>query len=309
MKVVFMGTPEFAVPILRALILSHDVGLVVTQPDRPKGRGRNISSPPVKSLAIEYNIPVVQPTKLKGNIEAYNLIKETKPDIIVVAAYGNILPKEILTLPPMGCINVHASLLPKYRGAAPINWAIINGEKVTGISIVKMSEKLDAGDIILMKPVEISDKDNALTLNSKLSQVGADALIEALNMIENGTAQYLSQDEDEATYAPMLSKDVGHINWGKTKREIVNLVRGTWPWPGAYFCMNGKVIKVLECSINNEEINGRPGEVVKVDKEGLCVACADGSIRITMLQPEGKRAMSVDEYIRGNRVEAGTILI
>ncbi|MDI6601392.1 MAG: methionyl-tRNA formyltransferase [Thermoanaerobacteraceae bacterium] len=307
MKIVFTGTPEFAVPTLTGLIAHHDVILVVTQPDRPKGRGKKLSESPVKVCAKEHNITVIQPESLKKNDEVYNIIKKADPDVIVVTAYGNILPKEILELPQYGCINVHASLLPRYRGAAPINWAIINGENITGITIMKMNQRPDAGDIILSKEVEICEKDNALTLTDKLSRIGADALLKALDMIKNNAAVFKMQDESQATYAPMLTKKIGHINWNRSMKEIINLVRGTWPWPGAYFLLNGKMIKVIECS-KNKDLKGNPGEVLEANREGLYVGCNDGSIMITVLQPEGKRAMNVDEYLRGNKLERGTIL-
>lgn len=307
MRIIFMGTPQFAVPSLSALSDHHDVVLVITQPDRPKGRGRNLAEPPVKLYAAAHNIPVIQPESLKNNNEVFEIIKGKNPEVIVVAAYGNILPKEILEIPRYGCINVHASLLPNYRGAAPVNWAIINGEPVTGVTIMKMNQRLDAGDIILTREVKICNEDNALTLTDKLSLLGADTLLEALSMIESGTANYSPQDEGQATYAPMLSKEMGHINWNKSMEEIMNLVRGTYPWPGAYFYLNGKMIKVMDCH-KCEDLEGNPSEVLKVDKSGIYVGCKDGSIVITSLKPEGKRPMSVDEYLRGNSLNKGIIL-
>ncbi len=307
MKIIFMGTPEFAVPALTALAGSHDVELVVTQPDRPKGRGKNMAEPPVKICAEKNNIPVIQPKSLKKNKEIHDIIKGKNPELIVVAAYGNILPPNILNIPKHGCINVHASLLPKYRGAAPINWAIINGDATTGISIMKMDVGLDTGDVILSREIKISDEDNTFTMTEKLSKIGADVLLEAVKMIEDNKAVYRSQDEGQAVYAPMLTKKMGHIDWSKSMTDIINLVRGTYPWPGSYFYTNNKMIKIIDCFADSE-LNGRPAEVIKTDKKGIYVGCADGSIVITSIKPQGKRSMAANEYLRGNKIEIGTIL-
>jgi methionyl-tRNA formyltransferase len=306
MRIVFMGTPEFAVPSLKALIESGDeVVAVVTQPDKPKGRGLEVTPPPVKTLAQKYGIPVLQPQKIKTE-EFLKQLEELRPDIICVVAYGKILPKGILELPRYGCINVHASLLPKYRGAAPINWAIIRGEKVTGITTMKMDEGMDTGDILLQREVPIEDEDTAETLSHKLSLTGAEVLIETLNLLKEGKLKPIPQNHSQATYAPMLKKEDGEIDWGKTAEEIKNLVRGTLPWPGAYTFLDNKILKVYKVRV--VEGQGKPGEVIKSDKETLRVATGENALDILELQIEGGKRLDTATFLRGRKIREGTIL-
>jgi methionyl-tRNA formyltransferase len=306
MKIVFMGTPEFAVPSLKALIESGDeVVAVVTQPDKPRGRGLEVTPPPVKILAQKYGIPVLQPQKIKTE-EFLKQLEELRPDIICVVAYGKILPKGILELPRYGCINVHASLLPKYRGAAPINWAIIRGEKVTGITTMKMDEGMDTGDILLQREVPIEDEDTAETLSHKLSLTGAEVLIETLNLLKEGKLKPIPQNHSQATYAPMLKKEDGEIDWGKTAEEIKNLVRGTLPWPGAYTFLDNKILKVYKVRV--VEGQGKPGEVIKSDKETLRVATGENALDILELQIEGGKRLDTATFLRGRKIREGTIL-
>ncbi|GIW46467.1 MAG: methionyl-tRNA formyltransferase [Deltaproteobacteria bacterium] len=301
-----MGTPEFAVPSLKALIESGDeVVAVVTQPDKPKGRGLEVTPPPVKTLAQKHGIPVLQPQKIKTE-EFLKQLEELKPDIICVVAYGKILPKGILELPKYGCINVHASLLPKYRGAAPINWAIIRGEKVTGITTMKMDEGMDTGDILLQREVPIEDEDTAETLSHKLSLTGAEVLIETLNLLKEGKLKPIPQNHSQATYAPMLKKEDGEIDWGKTAEEIRNLVRGTLPWPGAYTFLDNKILKVYKVRV--VEGQGKPGEVIKSDKETLRVATGENALDILELQIEGGKRLDTATFLRGRKIREGTIL-
>ncbi|MFZ3065743.1 MAG: methionyl-tRNA formyltransferase [Nitrospirota bacterium] len=307
MKIVFMGTPEFAVPSLKALLNSKkEITAVVTQPDKPSGRGKRLTPPPIKVLALNSGVKILQPERLKD--EAFlNALREINPDIIVVAAYGKILPKDIIQLPRYGCINVHASLLPKYRGAAPINWAIINGEKETGITIMQMDEGLDTGGILLQKGIEITKEDTAGTLTEKLSGLGAGLLIEALNAIEKGEIKAAEQDNSKASYAPMLKKEDGQIDWTKGAKDIYNIVWGMDPWPGAFTYYKGELWKVWKVMHGNTG-KGRPGEILAADKDRIDVASKDNVISIIEMQPANKKRMPVSEFLRGHKVEAGVIL-
>jgi methionyl-tRNA formyltransferase len=306
MRIVFMGTPEFAVPSLKALIESEDeVVAVVTQPDKPKGRGLEVTSPPTKVLAEKHGIPVFQPQKIKTE-EFFNELKKFSPDLICVAAYGKILPKNILELPPYGCINVHASLLPKYRGAAPINWAIIRGEKVTGITTMKMDEGMDTGDMLLKREIPIDDEDTGETLSEKLSHVGALLLIETIRLLKEGKLTPIPQDHSQATYAPMLKKEDGNIEWKKPAEDIRNLIRGTLPWPGAYTTLDGKLLKIYKARVS--EGSGKPGEVIKSEFGILRVATGKGALDILELQIEGGKRLKTEEFLRGRRIKEGTIL-
>lgn len=306
MKILFMGTPEFAVASLQALIDSEDeVVAVVCQSDKPKGRGLEVTSPPTKILAEKQGIPVLQPQKIKTE-DFFNELKKLSPDLICVAAYGKILPKNILDLPPLGCINVHASLLPKYRGAAPINWAIISGEKITGITTMKMDEGMDTGDMILKKEVYIDDEDTGETLSQKLSNIGAELLIGTIKLLKEGKLHPIPQDHSQATYAPMLKKEDGHIEWGKSAQEIRNLVRGTIPWPGAYTTSEGKLLKIYKGRVS--EGAGRPGEVIKSDSGILRIATGSGALDVIELQIEGGKRLESKVFLRGRRIEGGTIM-
>ena len=306
MKIIFMGTPEFAVPSLRALVDSGDeVVAVVTQPDKPKGRGLEVAPPPTKVLAERHGIPVLQPAKIKTE-EFFNELKKFNPDLICVAAYGKILPKNILDLPHYGCINVHASLLPKYRGAAPINWAIIRGEKVTGITTMKMDEGMDTGDMLLKKEVPIEDEDTGETLSEKLSEIGARLLIQTIKLLKEGRLNPAPQDHSQATYAPMLKKEDGKIDWQKSAEEIRNLIRGALPWPSAYTNLEGKLLKIYKARL--AEGGGKPGEVMKSDSGILRVATGKGTIDILELQIEGGKKLQTQVFLRGRRIEEGMVL-
>ena len=306
MKIIFMGTPEFAVPSLRALIESgEDIVAVVTQPDKPKGRGLEIVLPPTKVLAEKHGIPVLQPAKIKTE-EFFNELKKFSADLICVTAYGKILPKNILDLPPHGCINVHASLLPKYRGAAPINWAIIRGEKVTGITTMKMDEGMDTGDMLLKEEVPIDDEDTGDTLSEKLSEIGARLLIETIRLLKEGKLNPIPQDHSQATYAPMLKKEDGKIDWQKSAEEIRNLIRGALPWPGSYTNLEGKLLKIYKVRLAGGE--GKPGEVIKSESGILRVATGKGALDILKLQIEGGKKLETQVFLRGRRIEEGMVL-
>ncbi|RMF93661.1 MAG: methionyl-tRNA formyltransferase, partial [Nitrospinota bacterium] len=244
LRIIFMGTPQFAVPSLEALLSSpHTVLTVVTQPDRPRGRGQRVTVSPVKAVAQKHRVPVIQPTTLRDR-ELYAYFRSLRPDIMVVVAYGKFLPASLLTLPPRGCINVHASLLPRLRGAAPINWALIRGETETGITIMQMNERMDAGDILLQRAIPIGERDTAQTLHDRLAPLGAECLQEALRLIEEGKAVFRPQEERYATYAPRLKKEDGHIDWTRRARDLYNLIRGVIPWPGAYTFRQGSRLKI-----------------------------------------------------------------
>ncbi|MEN2985214.1 MAG: methionyl-tRNA formyltransferase [Thermodesulfovibrionaceae bacterium] len=298
---IFFGTPEFAIPTLNALINnSEKILLVVTQPDRPKGRGQKIQPSEVKKVALYYNLPVIQPEKLRDE-SFLSKINSLNPEFAVVVAYGKILPKELLQIPKYGCINLHASLLPKYRGPAPIQWAIIKGEKVTGVTTMLIDEGLDTGPIFLQKQLEISEEDNALTLSKKLSEVGAELIVETLNKIRKGQIQPKPQ-VGEPSYAPTLKKEDGKINWNTSAKEIFNLVRGTYPWPCAYSFLKGERIKIIKAKVL--EGKAQPGLIVKA-KDELVVGTAEGLLKIIMLQPEAKRVMTAKDFILGRRINEG----
>ncbi len=292
-----MGTPEFAVPSLQALIDSeYNVVAVVCQPDRPSGRGRKLTSPPVKILAEANSIPVLQPEKVRTD-EFYETLKEFKPDLICVTAYGRIIPKNILELPKYGCLNVHASLLPKYRGAAPINWAIINGEKNTGITTMLMDEGMDTGDILLKKEIEIGENDTSIELGEKLSNIGAALLIETIKKGQNDEIKPIKQNDDEATSAPIIKKDVGKIDWSRSAIEIRNLIRGTQPWPGAFTSYQDKNLKIFKAVVDDME--GNPGEILNSNNGRLVIGTGNKSLSIEELQIEGGKRLNVSDFLRG----------
>lgn len=305
LRTVFMGTPGFAVPSLAALAEAVDVTLVLCNPDRPAGRGRSMASPPVKEEAIRRGIPVFQPEKARHPDAVARIVAEA-PDLIVVAAYGHILPKSILDIPRFGCINVHASLLPKYRGAAPINWAVARGETVTGITIMRMDEGMDTGPMLLVREMPIGGEDTAETIFAKLSILGAEALREALRRLREGTLDETPQDAALATYAPMLKKEHGRIDWCRPAREVLNLVRGMTPWPSAFALHAGKTLKVLSSVLPAESgPAGAPGELVAIGRGGISVACGEGVLRLQVVQPEGGKAMEAWAYAQGRRVATG----
>ncbi len=303
LKVVFMGTPDFAVPSLKKLVESgYDVKLVVTQPDQPAGRGKKVTPPPVKVVAEELGIPVYQPEKVKENDELKKRLLEVEPDLIVVAAYGKILPEWLLNLPKYGTINVHASLLPKYRGASPIQWALLNGEEETGVTIMKVIPKLDAGDIISQKRVKIEKEDNAKTLHDKLAEVGAELLVKTLPLYVSGKLKPVPQNEEEATYCPQIKKEMGKIDWRESAEKIFNKIRAFTPWPSAYTTFKGKRVKILKGE--PVEGSGEPGEVIEAGKN-LIVAAGKGALKIERLRPEGRKEISGEEFVRGYRVKKG----
>lgn len=308
MKIVFMGTPDFAVPTLNKLIEHHEVGAVFTQPDRPKGRGQKMQYSPVKEEALKHNIPVYQPIKLKKNIEVINLLKDMDPDAIVVVAFGQILPREVLDIPRYGCINVHASLLPQLRGAAPINWSIIRGNDKTGITTMLMNEGLDTGDILLKSEIAINENDTSEELHNKLMHIGANLLIETLSRIEKGDITPEKQQNENSSYAPMLNKELGHIRWANDSFEIYNLIRGITPWPGAHTFYKGNMIKIWKAENKNQGLYSTPGEIISLSKEGIEVACSRGSILIKELQEFGSKRMDTISYLNGHYMEKGIIL-
>ncbi len=301
-----MGTPSFAVPILRAIHKSnHELIGVVTQPDRLKGRGRKLGISPVKELATGFRPIVMQPQTTKD--EAFiGEVKRMSPDLIVVAAYGRMLTRDLLDIPPLGCINVHASLLPKYRGAAPIQWAIVKGERKTGITIMKMDEGMDTGDILLAQEVEIGDEDTAQSLHDRLTQVGASLIIKAMDQLDKGTLRPIPQDHSEASYAPPLKKEDALIDWSQDGREIFNRIRGFNPWPGAFTYLKGLRLKVFSGEIINEEVREAPGKVVQSGSEGVKVTTGKGSLLIKEVQLEGRKRMPIHEFLVGNEIPPGT---
>ena len=306
MRIVFMGSPDFAVPCLQALIDDgHDVCAVFTQPDKPKGRHGVLSAPPVKELALKYDIPVYQPDSLK-NDEIKSFFASLGADLAIVVAYGKILPEEFLNAPKYGCINMHASLLPKLRGAAPIQWSIINGEKRSGVTAMQMDKGLDTGDILLSESVEIRDDETAQELHDELSVLGAQVMRKTLLMLQKGVLLPIRQDDSQSTYAPILTKELSAIDWQKSALQIHNQIRGLYPWPGASAVLNGKTLKVHSAKLLGKT-EGEPGEVVFNDRR-LCVACGDGNaVELLVIQAPGKKAMPVTDYLRGNPVVLGTI--
>ncbi|MBO8462666.1 MAG: methionyl-tRNA formyltransferase [Firmicutes bacterium] len=308
MRVVFMGTPDFAVPTLQNLIEHHTVLAVVTQPDKRKGRGKAMQFTPVKEKAIAYNIPIFQPQKVRGNEEFLAAMEELNPDIIVVAAFGQILPESILNLPKFGCINVHASLLPKYRGAGPIQWAVINGEKESGITIMYMEKGLDTGDMLKKVVVPLDPKETGESLHNKLCVAGNDILLEAMEEIENGTIIRKKQDDSLSTYAPMLDKAMGEIDWKKDAKELERLIRGLYPWPSAYTHFDGKTMKVFSADVVEHEGNETPGTIVEVTKDSIIVKAGKDCLALKEVQLEGKKRMEVKAFLLGYTVEAGSHL-
>lgn len=299
MKIVFMGTPEFAVNVLQALIDSeYQVVGVVTQPDRLVGRKRILTPPPIKQLALKHNIPVFQPEKIK---EDYETVIKWNPDIIITCAYGQIIPKVLLDYPPFNAINVHASLLPKYRGGAPIHQAIIDGEEKTGITIMYMSEKMDEGDIISQAEISIEKDDNVGTMHDKLSILGAKLLIETLPSIFNRTNKRIKQDHNKATYAYNIKPEDEVINWDKTSTEIYNHIRGLNPWPGAYTTLDNKRIKIYDSIEVNHDKEGTPGEIIDIDHDGIIIKTGNNtSLKITKVKLEGKKLQDVKDILNGN---------
>ena len=303
MRIVFMGTPEFAVPSLERLIADgHEIAAVYTQPDKPKNRGMKLLAPPVKKVALAHDIPVRQPEKIRqeGVLEE---LAAFAPDLIVVVAYGKLLPKALIDLPKLGCINVHSSLLPKYRGAAPINWAVINGEAETGVTIMDIAEALDAGDIIAQAKTPIDPNETVETLHDRLAIMGAELLSETVVKLQNGTAQRTPQDDSQFTYAPMLDRSLSPINWSRSAKEIHNQVRGLTPWPATTMELKGETFKVFAVEETGENTHAQAGACLGSDKRGIRMACGDGTIlRVIEVQAPGKRRMAAADYLRGHPI-------
>lgn len=308
MKVVYMGTPEFAVYALESIVeAGHEVLAVVTQPDKAKGRSKALVPTPVKAKAMEYNIPVYQPEKLRQE-ENVKLIEDINPDVIVVAAYGQILPESILNIPQYGCVNIHASLLPKYRGAAPIEWSIIDGQQVTGVTTMYMEKGLDTGDMLEKVEVAIEADDTGETLHDKLAVEGAKLILSTLDKLEAGTATRTKQNHEESCYAAMLSKDMGNIDFSKSAVEIERLIRGLNPWPCAFTKIDGKGVKIFKAQVCEVPEGAKPGEIVDVTKKTFTIACGNGGLIIKNLQPEGKKPMDTVSYLNGNKIRVGMIV-
>ena len=296
MKIVYMGTPDFAVEPLKRLNAKYDVIMVVTQPDKEKRRKKEIKFSPVKEYAIENGIEVFQPSNIRND---YQRILDANPDIIITCAYGQIIPKELLEFPKYKCINIHASLLPKLRGGAPIHWAIINGDKKTGVTIMYMNEKMDEGDILYKEEIDILDSDNVETLHDKLSELGSKMIIDFLPNIESGNINPVKQNNEEATYGFNITREDEKLDFSKTSREIFNKIRGLNPWPVSYTSLDGKIIKVYNSKIGSSNINGKPGEIIYIYPDGIGVKTSDGEIIITEIKEEGKNRILVKDYLNG----------
>lgn len=311
MKIIYMGTPDFAVAPLEAIMKAgHEVTAVVTQPDRQKGRGREVQYSPVKECALSYGIPVLQPLKIKEK-DVVEELRKYPADIFVVAAFGQLLSEEILNMPRLGCINIHASLLPAYRGAAPIQWCVINGEEKTGVTIMQMAKGMDTGDILLQKEVVLDEKETGGSLFDRLMETGAELIVEVLPKIEAGELTPVVQKEELATYAGKITKDMGNIDFAKSAVTIERLIRGLNPWPSAFTHYKGKILKIWEADVVSECANAEnpvPGTVIAMDKESFTLATGEGALRIRSLQPEGKKRMSCAEFMRGYEVKVGEAL-
>ena len=308
-----MGTPEFAVPVLESLINSrHEVVAVVTQPDRPKGRGKNMQFSPVKECALAHNIPVMQPVNVSVP-EVIDELRAYEPELIVVVAFGQFVTKKIREMPKYGCINVHASLLPKYRGAGPIQWAVINGEKESGVTTMYMCREIDKGDMLLKDTVTLDPKETGDSLHDKLSMMGGPLLLKTIDQLENGSAVRIPQCEEESTYAPKLEKTIGNIDWTMDADRIERLVRGLNSWPGTFTKIHGKTVKIWDCDVVRQETltenqaAAKPGTVIVSEKDQLIVKAGNGALSLRMLQPEGKKNMTVDAYLRGYPIAQGEL--
>ncbi|HVN85008.1 MAG TPA: methionyl-tRNA formyltransferase [Candidatus Binatia bacterium] len=309
LRVVFFGTPEFAVPSLQALLDGHDdIVAAICQPDKPAGRGQHMAASPVKQLAIDRGLRVLQPQKLRTP-EAFDELTDLHPDLIVVAAYGKILPPNILALPRLGCINVHASLLPKYRGAAPIQWAILRGETMTGVTIMQMNEGMDTGDILLQRDTAIGDTETYGQLQTRLSHLGAASLMQAIGLLKQGELHPRPQDNQAATLAPLIRKDDGRLDWTRPAVELVRAVRAFNPWPSAQTTLDGALLKIHRARVVSDisGISGSPG-TLQIRDDTIVVACGSGALRLEQLQLAGRKALSAGEFLRGARVKTGTQL-
>ena len=307
MRIIFMGTPDFSVGTLKALIeAGHEVCLVVTQPDKPKGRGKEMQYTPVKEAALKHGIEVYQPRRIR-EAECVEKLRQYNADIMVVIAFGQIIPKEILEMVPYGCVNVHASLLPKYRGAAPIQWSIIDGEAVTGVTTMQMDEGLDTGDMLLKTEVPITAEETGESLHDKLAKAGAALCVETLAKLQEGSIVPEKQGESPTAYAKMLDKKLGNIDWTKSAVEIERLVRGLNSWPSAYTYWNKKVVKIWKASVTDENSNEQVGTVVKVEKDGFYVQTGNGLLKVLELQIPGKKRMDAGAFLRGYTIEPGEV--
>ena len=308
MRIVFMGTPDFSVPALEALAEGgHQVIAAVTQPDKPKGRGKAVLMTPVKEKALELGIPVYQPAKVREP-EFVELLREMAPDAIVVEDFGQILPKAILEIPKYGCINIHASLLPKYRGAAPIQWAVIDGEKETGVTTMFMNEGLDTGDMLEKAAVPLDEKETGGSLHDKLSALGGNLILSTLKGLEAGTLKGTPQTDEGTCYAKMLKKSLGDIDWTMDAAAIERLIRGLNPWPSAYTSLHGKTLKIWDADVLDREYGEAPGTVAETSKNALIIQTGKGSLSVRSLQLEGKKRMDIQDFLRGYSVEKGTVL-
>ena len=308
MNIIFMGTPDFAIPSLARLIASdNNIMGVVTQPDRPRGRGKKLQPPPVKTLALQHGLIVVQPEDVKED-NFIQWLKTQNPDLIVVVAFGKILPPKILNIPSHGCINLHASSLPAYRGAAPINWVLINGEKKTGVTTILMNEWMDTGDILLQREIDIEQEDNALTLGQRLSTLGAKLLLETTSQLKKGVLLPTPQNHSEASYAPALKKEAGRIDWKKDAQAIHSQIRGTLPWPGAFTNLENKILKIFMSQVVECKSRDTPGKISQINPEGIKVATGKGYLLLTEVQLQDRRRMEVAEFIKGNSIPIGTML-
>ena len=307
MKVVFMGTPDFAVETLKAIYeAGHEVILAVSQPDKPKGRSGKLQPTPVKEYAIEHDIPVYQPVKIRAE-ESVEYLRQFEADVFVVAAFGQILPKVILDMPRLGCVNVHGSLLPKYRGAAPIQWAVINGEKVTGNTTMLMGPGLDDGDMLLKSEVELAADETGGSLFDKLAIDGGKLAVKTIEALDKGEITPISQDESQATHVGMIKKEMGLVDWTKSAEEIERLIRGLNPWPSAFSFIDGKQLKLWKATVVDK--TGEPGTVISVDKNVFTIACGQKSLEINELQLEGKKRMAAGDFLRGYKLEVGSRLL
>ena len=305
MRIVYFGTPDFAVAPLRALSeAGHEIVLVVTQPDKPRGRGHAMQFPPVKEEAIRLGIPVAQPERAR-DADFIDLLRAKKADLFVVTAFGQLLPKEILELPRYGCVNIHASLLPAYRGAAPIQWAIIDGQRISGITTMQMDEGLDTGDILRRYPLELSPEETSGSLFAKLEVLGAEAILDTVKGLDSGSIVPETQGETTTAYAKMLRKEMGNLDFSQDAACILRLIRGLDPWPGTFSYLKGKMIKIRKAEHGGDSAGHKPGEVLAADERGLLVQTGDGALRITELQPEGKKPMAASAWLRGTSVCAG----
>ena len=308
MKIAFMGTPEFAVTVLEGLLnTKHEVGLVATQPDKAKNRGKKIQYTPVKEKALEHNIKVLQPEKVRGNEEFLEELKDYRPDIIVVAAYGQILPKEVLELPKYGCVNVHASLLPRLRGAAPIQRAIIEGDEETGVTIMQMSEGLDTGDMLAKESIKIGTMNYSM-LHDALAEIGARLMVHTLDLIEEGKISPEPQDDSKSSYAEMVFKQEGKIDFTRQPEAVECLIRGFDPWPGAFCEYEDMVMKLWKAQPLCENTGKEPGTIIEVSARGIKIACGDGALLVSEIQIPGKKRVAVSEYLKGNQIKEGIIL-